>query len=53
MHKDVERILVSEEDIKLAVSRIADNLNRDLGGEPLLVVIILSRSKPSTDVKLS
>lgn len=46
MHKDVERILVSEEDIKLAVSRIADNLNRDLGGEPLLVVIILKGSTP-------
>lgn len=46
MHKDVEKILVSEEEIMSCVKRIADNLNRDLGGEPLLVVIILKGSTP-------
>ncbi len=46
MHKDVEQILVSEEEIKNAVSKIAENLNKDLNGEPLLVVIILKGSTP-------
>lgn len=46
MHKDVERILVSEEEINLAVERIAGNLNKDLNGEPLLVIIILKGSTP-------
>ena len=46
MHKDVERILVSEEEIKSAVTRIADNLNKELNGEPLLVIIILKGSTP-------
>ena len=46
MHKDVERILVSEEDIRLAVNRIAESLNSDLNGEPLLVIIILKGSTP-------
>ena len=46
MHKDVERILVSEEEINSIVSRISDRINQDLNGEPLLVVIILKGSTP-------
>lgn len=46
MHQDVEKILVSEEQINAAVSRIADEINRDLNGEPLLVVSILKGSTP-------
>ncbi len=46
MHKDVERILVTEEEIQKTVCKIADNINRDLNGEPLLVVVILKGSTP-------
>lgn len=46
MHNDVEKILVDEEKIKVAVNRIAENLNRDLCGEPLLVIVILKGSTP-------
>ena len=46
MHKDVERILVSEQEIDAAVTEIADSINHDLNGEPLLVVIILKGSTP-------
>lgn len=46
MHKDAERILVSEEEISVAVQKIADNLNNDLNGEPLLAIIILKGSTP-------
>lgn len=46
MHKDVEKILVTEEQINSAVKRIADSVNRDLNGEPLLVVAILKGSTP-------
>jgi len=46
MHKDVERILVSEEKIQETVKRIGDEINRDLNGEPLLVIVILKGSTP-------
>ena len=46
MHKDVEKILVTEEEIKTAVSRIAEKINSDLDGEPFLVVVILKGSTP-------
>lgn len=46
MHKDVERILVSEDEIKSIISEIAEKINKDLNGEPLLVVIILKGSTP-------
>lgn len=46
MHNDVEKILVDEEKIRVAVNRIAENLNRDLGDESLLVIIILKGSTP-------
>lgn len=46
MHKDVERVLVSEEKIAEIVKRIGDEINRDLNGEPLLVIVILKGSTP-------
>ncbi len=46
MHKDVENILVSEEKIRETVKRIGDEINRDLAGEPLLVIAILKGSTP-------
>ena len=46
MHKDVEKILVSEELIAETVKKIADDINRDLNGEPLLVIVILKGSTP-------
>lgn len=46
MHKDVERILVSEEKIQETVKRIGDEINRDLNGESLLVIVILKGSTP-------
>ena len=46
MHNDVEKILVDEEKISDAVNRIAENLNRDIGDESLLVIIILKGSTP-------
>lgn len=46
MHKDVERILVSQEEINTIVSDIASRINTDLNDEPLLVVIILKGSTP-------
>ncbi|MBO5060571.1 MAG: hypoxanthine phosphoribosyltransferase [Clostridia bacterium] len=46
MHKDVERILVTEAQIQGAVQKIADGINRDLNDEPLLVVVILKGSTP-------
>lgn len=46
MHKDVERILVSEDEINVIISEIAEKINKDLNNEPLLVVIILKGSTP-------
>lgn len=46
MHKDVERILVSEEKIRETVLKIGNQINRDLNGEPLLVIVILKGSTP-------
>lgn len=46
MHKDVERILVSEEEIAQTVKRIATDINCDIGDEPLLVIVILKGSTP-------
>ena len=51
MHKDVKKILITEEQINSAVCRIADDINHDLNGEPLLMVIILKGSMPfATDL---
>lgn len=46
MHKDVERYLVTEEELKVIISEIAEKINKDLNSEPLLVVIILKGSTP-------
>ena len=46
MHKDVESILVSENEINEIVAHMADKINKDLNNEPLLVVIILKGSTP-------
>ena len=46
MHKDVESILVNEEKIKEIVSKIGSEINRDLNGKPLLVIVILKGSTP-------
>lgn len=46
MHKDVESILVSEEKIRETVKRIGEQINKDLNGEPLLVIVILKGSTP-------
>lgn len=46
MHQDLEKILVSKEEIGKIVTDIAQKINNDLNGEPLLVVIILKGSTP-------
>ena len=46
MHKNVERVLISEEEINSSVNKIAAQINKDLNGEPLLVVCILNGSTP-------
>ena len=46
MHNDVERILVDEEKIFNLINKISGEINKDLNGEPLLVVIILKGSTP-------
>ena len=46
MHNDVEKILISEENISEIVSEVAEKINHDLNGEPLLAVIILKGSAP-------
>ena len=46
MHKDVDSILASEEKIRETVAKIGAEINRDLNGEPLLVIVILKGSTP-------
>ncbi len=46
MHKDVEKILINETELQEIVQNIAEKINSDLNGEPLLVVIILKGSTP-------
>ncbi|HAL63891.1 MAG TPA: hypoxanthine phosphoribosyltransferase [Clostridiales bacterium] len=46
MHQDLEKILVTEQEISKLVKRIANEINADLKGEPLLVIIILKGSTP-------
>lgn len=46
MHQDVERILVTENEILEINKNIANKINSDLNGEPLLVIIILKGSTP-------
>lgn len=44
LHPAIERILVSETEIGKAVERLADEINRDLAGEELIVAVILKGS---------
>lgn len=44
LHKDVESILVSENEIKEIVDNLADKINNDYGNEELTVLIILKGS---------
>ena len=46
MHKDVEKILVTEREISKLIKRVSGQINKDLNGEPLLVIIILKGSTP-------
>lgn len=44
LHKDVDSILVSENEIKEIVNNLADKINSDYGNEELTVLIILKGS---------
>ncbi|MBQ8636477.1 MAG: hypoxanthine phosphoribosyltransferase [Clostridia bacterium] len=44
MHKDMKYVLMSEEEIKATVSRLAEKINNDFAGEPVLALIILKGS---------
>lgn len=44
LHKDVESVLVSEEEVKQIVQNLADKINCDYGNEELTVLIILKGS---------
>ncbi len=44
LHKDVESILVSEQEIKDIVKNLSDKINSDYGEEELTVIIILKGS---------
>lgn len=44
LHPDIERILLSEEEIKQIVKSTAEKINRDYNGEELTVIVILKGS---------
>lgn len=44
MHKDVKYVLMNEEEISKAVASVAADINRDMGNEPLLAIVILKGS---------
>ncbi len=44
MHKDCERILISEEELKATVKGIAEKINRDYEGKTLLLIGLLKGS---------
>ncbi len=44
LHKDVERILVSEEEIKEIIQNLSEKINKDYNGEELTVIVILKGS---------
>lgn len=44
MHKDVERVLVSEEELKAKVAELGKQISEDYRGKPLLLVCILKGS---------
>ncbi len=44
LHKDIKRILVSEDEVRQIVQGLADKLNKDYGDEELTVLVILKGS---------
>ncbi len=44
MHKDIKYVLMSKEEISATVSRLAEKINKDFAGEPVLALIILKGS---------
>ncbi len=44
MHVDVEKILITEEDIKKRVDELADELNKKYAGQEVLIVCVLTGS---------
>jgi len=44
MHKDVERVLISEEELKAKVTELGKQISEDYRGKPLLLVCILKGS---------
>lgn len=44
MHKDVERVLISEEELKAKVAELGKQISEDYRGKPLLLVCILKGS---------
>lgn len=44
MHKDLKYILMSQEEIAATVKRLAEKINKDFAGEPVLAIIILKGS---------
>ena len=44
MHKDIKYVLMSKEEIGTTVSRLAEKINNDFAGEPVLALIILKGS---------
>ena len=44
MHKDLERVLITEEEIRVKVRELAAQITEDFKGEPLTVVCILKGS---------
>ena len=46
MHKDLEKIILSADEIRAKVKEIADNLNKDYNGEEVVFVCVLKGSLP-------
>ena len=44
LHKDIEGILVSKEELEQIVEQLADKIKADYGGEELTVLVILKGS---------
>ncbi len=44
MHNDIKYVLMSEAEIAEAVSRVANEINKDFGDEPILAIVILKGS---------
>lgn len=44
MHKDVKYILMNESELQVAVQKVADEINKDFGNEPVLAVVVLKGS---------